>query len=125
MKQHADVFEEWLAQCRTIGFRHGQQLLDMLLDMAQGRFFLDSADADSLLRDAEETGFIRRVGDKTEPRREQVFAGIGGGRWDSKNLEGKPYPHLCGWEPVRASHQMLAIKDLIRNQKPKTQEART
>jgi uncharacterized Zn finger protein (UPF0148 family) len=97
MKQREEVFEEWLAHCRAVGFNHGQKLFDMLLDWGQGRFFVDSADADSLLRRAEEGGVIRRAGGKLEPRFEQRVAGIGGGRWDPK---GFPYPHLCGWQPV-------------------------
>jgi hypothetical protein len=67
----------------------------MLLDYAQGRFFLDSADADALLRKAEEAGRIRRVG-KPEPRFEQRVAGVGGGAYSDKLT----YPHLFGWEAM-------------------------
>ena len=103
MKYREDVFAEWLAHCRAAGFNHGQKLFTMLQEWAHGRFFIDAADADALLRAAKEKGLIRRAGDKTEPRREQVFAGIGGGAWNAKGLDGEPYPHLCGWEPCGAS----------------------
>lgn len=92
-----DVFEEWFAHCKGVGFAHGQKLFDMLLDYAQGRFFLDSADVDALLTRAEEAGRIRRCpASKPEPRFSQRAFGVGGGRYSDKLT----YPHLFGWEPV-------------------------
>jgi hypothetical protein len=89
------VFNEWLAHCRAVGFAHGQELYAKLLDYAQGKFFLDSADADALLRKAEEAGIIYRVG-KPQPTFSQRVAGIGGGAYSDKLT----YPHLFGWEPA-------------------------
>ena len=94
-----DVFERWLSHCRAVGYAHGQQLYDQLLDYAQGKFFLDSSDADLLLRRAEEGGVIRRVG-RPEPKFEQRVFGIGGGSYSNKLT----YPHLFGWEPIFAHH---------------------
>lgn len=90
-----DVFNTWLSHCRAVGFAHGQELYEKLLDYAQGKFFLDSADADALLRRAEEAGTIRRVG-KPTPTFSQRAAGVGGGAYTDKLT----YPHLFGWEPT-------------------------
>lgn len=102
-----DVFARWLSRCRFIGYAHGQELYDKLLDYAQGRFFLDSADADALLRKAEEAGVIRRVG-KPEPKLSQRVAGVGGGAYSDKLT----YPHLFGWEPVPQPPATLQVRSL-------------
>ncbi len=94
-KTRDDVFAAWLARCRMVRFGHGQELLESLLDYAQGKFFLDSADADALLRKAEEAGTIRRVG-KPSPTFSQRVCGLGGGAYTDKLT----YPHLFGWEPA-------------------------
>ncbi len=95
MNSRDDVFNAWLLHCRAVGFAHGQELYAKLLDYAQGKFFLDSADADALLRKAEEAGTIRRVG-KPTPTFSQRAAGVGGGAYTDKLT----YPHLFGWEPA-------------------------
>jgi hypothetical protein len=89
------VFEAWLSQVRVHGERHGQVLYAMLLDFAQGKFFLDSSDADQLLRQAEEAGLIRRVPGRPEPTFSQRVTGIGGGRYSDK--EAQHYPHLFSY----------------------------
>jgi hypothetical protein len=93
-KTREEVFEAWLSRVRGVGECHGQVLFTMLLDYAQGRFFLDSSDADRLLRHAEEAGVIVRLDGPPEGRFEQRAFGVGGGAWSSKLA----YPHLFSWK---------------------------
>lgn len=95
-----EVFASWLADCRARGGLSGQDLYRRLLDYGQGRFFVDSSDADAMLRDAQRAGLIVH-GEKTEPTFTQRSAGIGGGRWDLKNpFTNEHYLHLYFWTVV-------------------------
>jgi hypothetical protein len=96
-----EVFAAWLAEIRFYGFRSGQRLFDMLLDYGQGRFFIDSSDADALLREAEQKGQIQKAkNSRGEYTREfktiQLFAGVGGLGPD--HLKNADFPHFFGWE---------------------------
>jgi hypothetical protein len=93
-KTREEVFEAWLQRVRDVGEAHGQILFSMLLDFGQGRFFVDSSDADRLLRKAEEEGRIVQMGGPPEPTFSQRVAGIGGQNYS----DALTYPHLFSWK---------------------------
>jgi hypothetical protein len=93
-KTREEVFEAWLQRVCDVGECHGQILFSMLLDFGQGRFFVDSSDADRLLRKAEEEGRIVHMGGPPEPTFSQRLAGIGGESYRGTLT----YLHLFSWK---------------------------
>jgi hypothetical protein len=94
-KTREEVFEAWFSRVCDVGECHGQVLFSMLLDFGQGRCFVDSSDADRLLRKAKDAGQIVQVpGSRPEASFSQRVAGIGGQNYS----DALTYPHLFSWK---------------------------